>query len=187
MPGGALMMPALICEARTVLLQPDQRQVLFFHFAKLHGDIFFLQDIKKGVQIFLLSVDLLEVHEKLIVDRVYFDHTNFDHKFDEKDYLADKGLNLYCLESNVSFSLCFQAGRGVTLIGQRSAGGTCYVCSMVTASGSFINISKSLTEVSMMNGSFYNVDRGAEPDISFSKIDSYYDRESLVEFIHGLK
>ncbi len=119
--------------------------------------------------------------------------TNFDHKFDEKDYLADKGLNLYCLESSANFSSgnlvpgSFKQNRGVTVIGQRSSGGACYVSKMTTASGSFITISDPLTEVAMMNGSYYNVDRGVEPDIYLSKLDSYYDRKDLVEFIHGLK
>ena len=36
------------------------------------------------------------------------------------------------------------------------------------------------------NGSFYDIDRGADPDIYLGKEDSYYDREKLVEYIHSL-
>ena len=38
----------------------------------------------------------------------------------------------------------------------------------------------------MKNGSFYDVDTGAEPHFFIADPTKYYDREALTEFIHGL-
>jgi len=39
----------------------------------------------------------------------------------------------------------------------------------------------------VLNGSFYNIDEGIEPDFVLSSPESYYDRPNLVEYIHTLK
>ena len=38
----------------------------------------------------------------------------------------------------------------------------------------------------LKNGSFYDVDTGAEPHFFIADPTKYYDREALTEFIHGL-
>ena len=119
--------------------------------------------------------------------------TNFDGKFNSKDTLNGKGLNLYCLISGVSFSSgnfvpnVFKNSGKVTLIGQTSGGGSCTVLPMCTALGSLFNMSSFIRMSFTKNGSFYDIDRGADPDIYLSKADSYYDREGLVEYIKGIK
>lgn len=118
--------------------------------------------------------------------------TNFDGKTDSKDTLANKGLNLYCLTSGVSFSCgnfvpcAFKNSGRVTLIGRASGGGSCLVQSMSTALGTVFNMSSSNRMSFLKNGSFYDIDRGADPDIYLSKADSYYNREKLAEYINGL-
>ncbi len=125
-----------------------------------------------------------------MVTNTYTVDTNFDYKFDSKDTLADKGLNLYCLESNVSFSCgnlvpcLFKQSSDVSLLGETSGGGACAVQWISTATGGAIRISSPNRLSFLKNGSFYDVDRGADPDYYFGKKDSYYDREKLVEFLH---
>lgn len=127
-----------------------------------------------------------------LVTRDYKVDTNFDGKFDSKDTLAGKGLNLYCLESSLSFSsgnfvpCAFKDSGKVTLLGQTSGGGTCSVMYLSTASGSLIQMSSSQRLSFMKNGSFYDIDRGAAPDVAITKIEHYYDRKALAEFINGL-
>ena len=36
------------------------------------------------------------------------------------------------------------------------------------------------------NGSFYDIDRGAEPDYAFTGFDQYYDRAALTDYINSL-
>lgn len=38
----------------------------------------------------------------------------------------------------------------------------------------------------MKNGSFYDIDRGTDPDFVLTGPKSYYDRESLTEYINSL-
>ena len=122
---------------------------------------------------------------------VYRCDANLDHVFDEQDTL--EGLNLYCLTSPVSFSCgnlapcMFACSNRVTLIGQTTGGGSCVVLPLTTASGSFFQVSGFRRISSMKNGSFYNADQGIEPDIVFTRTESFYDREALVDYINSLK
>ena len=122
----------------------------------------------------------------------YYADTNFDKKFNSKDTLAGKGLNLYCLTADVSFSCgnlvpsVLKQNSNVSIIGQTSGGGTCAVLSLCTASGTFFNTSGSMRISFMKNGSFYDVDEGAAVDYALSKKESFYDRKKLVEYIDGL-
>ena len=126
------------------------------------------------------------------VTNAYLADTNFDGKFNSKDTLAGKGLNLYCLESGVSFSCgnlvpsMFKQSSDVSLIGETSGGGSCSVQWVTTATGSAVRISSPNRLSFMKNGSFYDIDRGADPDIYLTKKDSYYDREKLVEYLNSL-
>lgn len=37
------------------------------------------------------------------------------------------------------------------------------------------------------NGSYYSIDTGIEPDLILTKIESFYDREALTEYINNAK
>ena len=127
-----------------------------------------------------------------MTDAVYTIDTNLDGEFDEKDTLAGKGLHLFCLESPVSFSCgnlvpsAFKASHKVTLLGQESGGGSCSIHCFCTASGSQYQISGFRRFSVMKNGSFYDVDRGAQPDFFIADINKFYDRKGLTDYINGL-
>ena len=115
---------------------------------------------------------------------------NRDHLFDEKDTLAGKGYNLYCLESPVSFSCgnlvpnIFKDTTHVTLIGQTSGGGSCTVQLLSTSSGTMFQVSGNMRMSFIKNGAFYDIDRGAEPDIYIRDLSVLYDRQKLTDFIN---
>ncbi len=124
-----------------------------------------------------------------LVTNYYKADTNFDGKYNSDDTLAGKGLNLYCLTSTVSFSCgnlvpcVFKEDPHVSIIGQKSAGGACVVGTVSTATGTVINISSNFRLSYTKNGSFYDVDQGAEPDFVLSKIEHFYDRKWLTDYI----
>ncbi len=117
---------------------------------------------------------------------------NRDGKFDEKDTLATGDYNLYCLVSPVSFSCGnllpneFMMDPHVTLIGKTTGGGSCSFMGMSTAGGVMFQISGYRRMSVFKNGSFYDIDRGANPDIFIDKISRYYDRKSLTKMINDL-
>jgi len=127
-----------------------------------------------------------------MTDAVYTIDTNLDGKFDESDTLAGKGLHLYCLESPASFSCgnlapnAFKASHKVTLLGQESGGGSCAIHPLCTAAGSQYQVSGYRMFSIMKNGSFYDVDRGAQPDYFIGDINKFYDRRKLTEYINNL-
>lgn len=127
-----------------------------------------------------------------MTDAVYTIDTNLDGKFDEKDTLAGKGLQLYCLESPASFSCgnyvpnAFKASHKVTLLGQESGGGSCAIHPLCTAGGSQYQVSGYRRFSVMKNGSFYDIDRGAQPDHFIADFNRFYDRKKLTEFINSL-
>ena len=112
--------------------------------------------------------------------------------FDPGDTVADQ-YNLYCLISPSSFSCAnlvpaiFEQNGGITLIGQRTGGGSNVVLPLTTASGMIFQMSGPLQITTYKNGSLYGVDTGVEPHIRLNKLESFYDREALVEMIHDLK
>ncbi|WP_042705958.1 S41 family peptidase [Methanomicrobium mobile] len=116
---------------------------------------------------------------------------NRDHVFDEKDTLAGKGYNLYCLESRVSFSCgnlvpnIFKDTTHVTLIGQTSGGGSCAVQPLSTSSGSLFQVSGNKRMSFIKNGAFYDIDRGADPDIYIHDLSVLYDRKKLTDYINN--
>ena len=115
---------------------------------------------------------------------------NLDHEFDEKDELT--GKNLYCLTSPVSFSCgnlvpwIFKASGRVTLLGDTTGGGSCNVLPMSSAWGSLYQISGTLRISFAKNGSYYDTDRGVDPDVFLTKPDTFWDREKLTEIINSL-
>ena len=113
-------------------------------------------------------------------------------QFDPGDTVSGQ-YDLYCLISSSSFSCgnlvpaIFDQAGGITLIGQRSGGGSNVVLPGTTASGMIFQMSGPLQITTYNNGSLYGVDTGVEPHVRLNKTESFYDREALVEMIHGLK
>ena len=115
---------------------------------------------------------------------------NLDRKFDEKDSLKD--YNLFCLISDRSFSCgnlvpsVFKNSRRVTLIGQQSGGGACVVHHMTSADGCIFQISGMKHLAYMKNGSFYDIDQGAEPDFFITNPELLFDREYMTDYVNEL-
>ena len=80
----------------------------------------------------------------------------------------------------------FKQSEEVTLIGNTSGGGACLVMWLGSVAGGTIRISSASTSSFLKNGSLYDVDFGADPDVYLSKAESFADREKLVELIDGL-
>ena len=123
---------------------------------------------------------------------VYRADVNLDHEFDEKDTLAGRGLNLYCLTSPASFSCgnlvpwAFKEDGRVTLLGKVTGGGACVVFNRASAWGTSFQISGPMRLSFVKNGSYYDVDRGVEPDHIIDSYDHFYNRELLTDYINSL-
>ncbi len=121
---------------------------------------------------------------------VYKADVNLDRVFDEKDNLG--GRRLFCLESPFSFSngnyvpCAFKESGKVTLLGRTSGGGSCNVLVANSPWGTSFQISANTRVSFLKNGSFYDVDRGAEPDVVISTPEKYYDRAALTDFINSI-
>ena len=121
---------------------------------------------------------------------IYRADVNLDRTFDAKDTVADK--KLYCLISPVSFSCgnlvpaAFKASQRVTLLGRTSGGGSCIVQPMTTAYGTVFQISSADRMSFLKNGSFYDIDKGIEPDYYINSIANFYDRQALTEYINNM-
>ena len=119
--------------------------------------------------------------------------TNLDGVFDEKDTLAGKGLDLYCLTSGFSYSCAnlvaavFKDSGKVQLVGRTSGGGSCSVCYASTASGTIFQLSSPSRFSFSKNGGFYDVDRGAEPDVLVKDMSKLYDREYMNKFLDDVR
>ena len=121
---------------------------------------------------------------------IYRADANRDRKFDEKDTVADK--NIYCLISPYSFSCAnlvpcaLKDSNRTTLLGRTSGGGSCMVQFASSAWGSSFRISSPKRLSFLKNGSFYDIDRGAEPDYQISTPEKFYDRQALTDYINTL-
>ena len=108
--------------------------------------------------------------------------TNLDGEFDSRDTLAGKGLELFCIISPLTFSSAnlvacrFKESGDVTLIGKQSGGGSCDVQPLCTASGTMFQVAGPHQISFDKNGSLYDVDRGAEPDVFIKDVGRLYDR-----------
>lgn len=117
---------------------------------------------------------------------------NLDGVFDVNDVLP-VNIRVYCLISPQSFSCgnlvpaIFKGSPRITLIGRASGGGTCVVQPCTTACGTMIQISGNTQISTVKNGSFYDIDKGIEPDFGIDKAETFYNREQLVDFINSLK
>ena len=114
-------------------------------------------------------------------------------RYDPGDSVSGGNYRLFCLTSPVSFSCgnlvpaMFEQAGNVTLIGQRTGGGSNAVLPATSASGTLFQMSGNLQIATVRNGAFYNVDTGVEPHVRLNYPESFYDREGLVELIHNLK
>ncbi len=121
---------------------------------------------------------------------IYLADTNLDREFTDDDWLTYR-YQLYCLISPYSFSCAnlvpwaFKSDGAVTLVGRTSGGGSCVVQSMATAWGTIYQMSGFKRLSYIKNGSFYDVDRGVEPDIVLTKLSSFYDREKLTDILNN--
>ena len=122
----------------------------------------------------------------------YLFDANLNHVFGEPEDSVAQGYNLYCLISPASFScgnLCpaaFRSAGNVTLLGRRSGGGSCVIQEISTACGALLRLSGTARISSVINGSFYNVDTGVEPDIYIANGKQMYDLDALTERIDAL-
>ena len=122
---------------------------------------------------------------------VYLVDTDLNRVFNGEDSLLGE-YNLYCLTSPESFSAgnllpwLFKTSGLVTLLGNTSGGGSCEVFPLTTAWGSSIVISGCKRLSFIKNGSFYDIDRGIEPDVIFTRIETFYNRQKIVEILSGL-
>ena len=123
---------------------------------------------------------------------VYNVDLNLDGKFDENDRgLKDK--NLFCLTTSSSFSCgnfvpcVFKNSEQVTLLGKTSGGGSCIVLPLTTAYGTLFRLSGPTRLAFTKNGSFYDIDQGAEPDFTLAFPETFYDRAALNDYISELR
>lgn len=122
---------------------------------------------------------------------VYNVDINLDGKFDENDR-GLTGKKRFCLTTVNSFSCgnfvpcVFKNSNAVTLIGKTSGGGSCCVLPLTTAYGTLFRISGPSRLAFTKNGSFYDIDQGAEPDFVIPTPEQFYDREKLTEYVNDL-
>src|SRR5574344_85796 len=113
----------------------------------------------------------------------YYGDTNFDGVFDSNDFLT--GKKMYCLTSGSSFSCgnlvpsLFKEAGAATLMGRTSGGGACVVGHSSLADGTFFQLSSQMVLCTRKNGSYYSVDRGAEPDVTIDDPATFYNRTAL--------
>ena len=118
---------------------------------------------------------------------------NLDRRFDARDTLSGRNLNLYCLTSPVSYSCgnlaawAFKADGRVKLLGGVTSGGSCAVWPMTTAWGASYSISGPYRLSFLKSRAFIEGERGAAPDAALPSYNAYYDRQALAEFIGGLR
>ncbi len=116
--------------------------------------------------------------------------TNLDKKFEDNEGLSD--YNLFCLISPVSFSAgnlvpsVLKYSDKATILGKTSGGGTCSVAFFSNAKGGIYGISSPFQMSFMKNGSFYDIDKGIEPDYTIATPDLFYDREYVNKYIHEI-
>lgn len=123
---------------------------------------------------------------------IYMADINLDGIFDFTDDSLPWDLNLYCLIAPNSFSCgnlvpwVFRTSGRVTLLGDTSGGGSCIVLPMTTVWGSSYQISGFQRLAFVKNGSFYDIDRGVDPNYPLTKYASFYDRQRLAEILHRM-
>lgn len=145
-----------------------------------------------GAFLGVCSVSTRNTFSGALVTANYTVDLNMDGAIDEGDQ-ALQHKNLFCLESPMSFSCgnlvpsAFKASNCATLLGRTSGGGACVVQPLSTADGSAFQVSGAHQLSFLKNGAFYDIDQGAEPDFPLMRPDSFYDRESLTDYINSVR
>lgn len=128
----------------------------------------------------------------------YIADVNLDGVFDsnkenvllKEDTINDK--NLFCLISPLSFSCgnlvpaMLKSSRKVTIIGDTSAGGTCFVQPSSAADGTIFRMSSKYQISDEQNGSLYDVDRGVEPHYRINQPAKFYDIEEISALVNSI-
>ena len=121
----------------------------------------------------------------------YLADINPDEEIDIDDILPSE-ISRYYLISGLSFSCgnlvpsALKGSPNITLLGRTSGGGACVVRPCTKASGTVFTISGNKQLSYIRNGFLYNFDQGAAPDCAINKLETYYDRTKLVDFISNL-
>ena len=117
--------------------------------------------------------------------------TNFDGTFDDNDGYGDV-YNFYIVDSGFSFS-CGNAlptfaskNSSVPLIGNKTGGGSCWVCgSLNTPYGDIYNMSSTMNFGTLSGNYFYDIDDGTSADIQLLQ-DYYYNYEYISNIIDSM-
>ena len=117
--------------------------------------------------------------------------TNFDGTFDDNDGYGDV-YNFYIVDSGFSFS-CGNAlptfaskNSSVPLIGNKTGGGSCWVCgSLTTPYGDIYNMSSTMNFGTLSGNYFYDIDNGTSADIQLLQ-DYYYNYEYISNIIDSM-
>lgn len=110
---------------------------------------------------------------------------------DTGDTIKDK--NLYCIISPISFSCgnlvpsVLKASGRVTILGEKSSGGTSYVQPLCAADGTRFQVSGKYLMSCSVNGSYYDIDQGIEPHYNIRKPENFYDIETIDSIIKSIK
>lgn len=121
---------------------------------------------------------------------IYRADVNMDGRFTEDDTVAS--LNRYCLISPMSFSggnlvpAMLKSDPRVTLLGQKSYGGACIVMPLTAADGTILQISGPRRLSRLVNGSYYDIDKGVFPDVQIAYPEDFYNRPELAKRIRSL-
>lgn len=105
-------------------------------------------------------------------------------------------LNRFCITSLQSFScgnifpaqICF--ADTVKSFGQKSGGGTCAVKNIIMPSGTYFSTSSQFQFSTLINGSYVDIDNGADVDVAISPMDfkNVYDRAKFcTEYLEAYK
>ena len=117
--------------------------------------------------------------------------TNFDGTFDDNDGYGDV-YNFYIVDSGFSFS-CGNAlpsfanmNYNIPLIGNKTGGGSCWVCgSLTTPYGDIYNMSSTMNFGTLSGNYFYDIDNGTSADIQLLQ-DYYYNYEYISNIIDSM-
>lgn len=122
----------------------------------------------------------------------YWADVNQDHQFNDDDCLYGK-KNLFCLISPETFSSAnmlanmLKNSGVVTILGQTSRGGSGMKTPAVTGWDTFFYISGFKTIATVRNGSWFDADGGAVPDVYIRDPKTFFDRDKLTEMINGIQ
>ncbi|MBQ0071696.1 MAG: hypothetical protein KBS81_07570 [Spirochaetales bacterium] len=136
------------------------------------------------------KINLEDTLTGALATTTYRADVNLDREFNEMDELT--GKNLYCLISDFSFSCgnltpaAFSTSGIVTLLGQASGGGSCVVRPASTADGTIFTFSGNNRISVVKNGAFIDADNGVSPHYFITRMENFYNREKLTEFINNL-